>query len=619
MNSLIASRLTRGKHTFRILSILATRAYSTQSFISENGLPIQGKYSAATNPDLSEVLSSLYQFINKKDKNLNSIVHIFAKDNVLKLYKDSLKSQQSSKKAESIKTCGDEISSELPLIVLLKDNYNVLGEPTTCASNILKGFVSPFTATVAELLQKSGALCIGKVNMDEFAMGSTTTSGIYGNTINWITSSKGLEILEAFRNETITEGNSIKEGNQQSSQVGLDPVFNKNEQRSCGGSSGGSAVSVASRFCNASLGSDTGGSVRLPASWCGVVGFKPTYGMCSRYGLVSYANSFDTVGIAGENVSTTKKVFDIINSHDPNDMTSISRLLRDQIKSVVDSRNSSISLDDDDKLLGKLKIGIPKLFGSEGASIKEVSLPNTKYALSAYYTLVSAEASSNLAKYDGVRYGYRHSDVDFSSIEKGLNENEEITNAKDTSSLFSKTRSFGFGPEVKRRIMLGNYVLSLESFKEYYEKAQHVRNMIIQDFDKVFRIRNVRIEEQSLNDSLNEGCDLLLVPTSSTTAPLLDDILQVQSGKKENSSNVDIYMNDVMTVPMSLAGLPTVCIPVGVSGQDGLPIGLQLVGQYGDDEMVLRVANILEKKLLSIQNTSQKLDELLPLIPKIVY
>lgn len=398
--------------------------------------------------------------------------------------------------------------------VAIKDNISTRGIRTTCASKILGGYVPPFEAHVIEHLKAAGAIIIGKANMDEFAMGTSTESSHYGPTLNpW------------------------------------DP------ERVPGGSSGGSAATVAAGEVPLSLGSDTGGSVRCPASFCGVVGIKPTYGVISRYGLISYANSLEQIGPIASNVEDMTLLFNVIAGHDPRDSTS-----------VTGEKDYTMALVDDVK---GLTIGVPGEYFGEGtdpaveksvldgvhrleelgATWKEVEMPHTKYALAAYYIIAMSEASSNLARFDGMRYGLR--------LEKD----------HDWHTTYSEIRAQGFGEEVKRRILLGTYALSAGYMDKYYLKALKVRTLIMQDF------------ERALKDT-----DVLIAPTMPTPAFRL--------GEKV-SDPLTLYMADVNTVPVNLSGVPSVSLPCGFS--NGLPIGLQIMGRHFDEETVIRTAYTFEQ------------------------
>ncbi len=413
-----------------------------------------------------------------------------------------------------------ELERRFPLAgvtVAVKDAFATRGTPTTCGSRILEGYVPPYDAHVIERVRASGALIVGKTNMDEFAMGSSNENSGYGPARNpW------------------------------------------DRTRVPGGSSGGSAVSVAARLAHVALGSDTGGSVRQPAALTGIVGFKPTYGRVSRYGLVAFASSLDVVGTLGSSVLDAALLYDCIAGHDPRDST------------CVDREHVASDVERDERGLSGVRVGIPREYygpGMEpgvaervraatdavaraGADVVDVSMPHTRYAIAAYYVLASAEASSNLARYDGVRYGIRRSGRT-SSLE----------------DMYGATRDQGFGAEVKRRILLGTFALSAGYHDAFYGKAQRVRTLIRRDFDAVF-----------------ETVDVLLAPTSPTVAfPL---------GSRTDDP-VAMYLSDVCTLPASLAGVPAVSIACGLSA--GLPVGLQLIGPAFAEKQLLSIAASAEK------------------------
>ncbi|RFU30344.1 hypothetical protein B7463_g5968, partial [Scytalidium lignicola] len=440
--------------------------------------------------------------------------------------------------------------------IAIKDNISTRDQPTTCGSGILQEYQSPFDATVVRVLRDKTLMPVGKTNLDEFGMGSHSTNSFFG------------------------------------------PVHNKPpfEQYSAGGSSGGSAVAVAAKLSYSALGTDTGGSVRLPAAYTGIVGFKPSYGFISRWGVVPYANSLDTVGVLAKSAFAAQNIFYNSLQHDTCDPTSVSK----------DSRERMRRHRRQHKISRRLRIGVPleyniaeldpvvrlvwqnvlNMLQENGYKIVPVSLPSTKHALSAYYVLAPAEAASNLSKYDGVRYGTRG-------------------NASDGAGdvLYSNTRAQGFGDEVKRRILLGSYTLSSEAIDNYFIKAQKVRRLVQRDFDRVFALPNpLRPLQQFDLSEVDESIqlesklgpaqvDLIVCPTAPTTAPKLEDI-----SKQEP---VDAYMNDVFTVPASLAGLPAISIPFEIPEkykQSNTPasVGIQIIGQYSDDFRVLGVARHLE-------------------------
>ncbi len=403
------------------------------------------------------------------------------------------------------------------MVMAIKDQIAIKDRPLSCSSRILKDFISIYDAAVIEKLLAADAVIIGRTNMDEFGMGSSTENSAFGITLN--------------------------------------PV---DETRVPGGSSGGSAVAVAANMCNVALGEDTGGSIRQPAAFCGVVGVKPTYGRVSRYGLVAYASSFDTIGPLARSTRDCARVLQIIAGHDKRDSTSAKVPVPDYVASLTKNvKGMKIGkprefygegLDDDIREAVERKIDV---LLSHGAEIVDVSLPQTPYHIAAYYVLTTAEASSNLARYDGARYGHR------SKI------------ARDLSEMYTKSRSEGFGPEVKRRIMLGTYVLSAGYYEAYYRKAQKVRRLIKEDFDRAFG-----------------RVDCLLTPTSPTTA--------FRIGEKVNDP-LQMYLSDVYVTCANLAGIPGISIPCG-RDRRGLPIGLQILGKQFDEETILRVADFLESQ-----------------------
>lgn len=439
----------------------------------------------------------------------------------------------------------------------VKDNIATAEFPTQCASRILVGHASPFEATILQQLRARGATVVGKTNMDEFGMGSYSTNSIHGPVRNPLSASD-------------------------------------EEPISAGGSSGGSAVAVMLGDADIALGTDTGGSIRLPASYTGVVGYRPSYGMLSRFGVFPYANSLDTVGLVAREARPILRLLAdgrLDEEHDPNDPTSLSSTTRQRCARACPS-----SLGDN----SQLTVGIPLEYNiaeldpviratwttaassleSAGVTVVPVSLPSTKEALCAYYVIAAAEASSNLAKYDGVRYGVRPA----ASRGDGAGH-----------TLYSETRGAGFGDEVKRRILLGTYSLSSGAIDNYFIQAQRVRRLIRRDFDRVFRLANPLCDD---GDAQFDLCDMpedtpladkrgppqvdfLLSPTAPSFPPLLDDVLK--------KSSLDAYMNDVFTVPASLAGVPAVSLPAPAA-EGRLPIGLQLIGQFWDDRRLLAMA-----------------------------
>ena len=406
----------------------------------------------------------------------------------------------------------------------MKDLFCTNGVQTTAASHILEGFVPQYESTVSAKLWAAGAGMLGKLNMDQFAMGSSNETSYFGNVISpW------------KRNDG---GNAA-----------LAP----------GGSSGGSASAIAARLCPAATGTDTGGSIRQPAAFVGISGIKPTYGRCSRWGVIAFASSLDQAGPMARDVRDCAIMLEAMSGFDPKDATSL--------ELAVPNWEAALSGD----LRGK-RIGIPREYRVDnmpaeidalweqgiswmkdaGAEIVEVSLPHTKYALPAYYIIAPAEASSNLARYDGVRYGLR-----------------DLPDGAGLQDMYAATRAAGFGPEVKRRILIGTYVLSAGFYDAYYTQAQKVRTLIAQDFDRVW-----------------EQCDYLLTPTAPSAAFGL--------GEKSDDP-LAMYLNDVFTVPSSLAGLPAMSVPAGLDAQ-GLPLGLQIIGRALDEQGVLNAGMAIEER-----------------------
>ena len=447
-----------------------------------------------------EIIQDIFNQIDKVD-NLIKAFLVVEREEALK------KAQEIDKKVKN----GEKIPPLAGVAVAVKDIIATQGTETTCGSKILKGFIPPYDATVINRLKDAGAIIIGKTNMDEFAMGSSTENSAFGPTHNpW------------------------------------------DLERVPGGSSGGSSAAVAADETFVALGTDTGGSVRQPASLCGMVGLKPTYGRVSRYGLVAYASSLDQIGPITKDVTDCALIMKVISGYDKMDSTSVNLGVPDYLKSCQAG-------------IKDLKIGVPKeyfiegidrevkdaldkalkIFEKLGARIEEVSLPHTEYSLPTYYLIATAEASSNLARYDGVQYGYRTEDYE------------------DLSSMYQKTRSEGFGSEVKRRIMLGTYALSSGYYDAYYLKAQKVRTLIKEDFDKAF-----------------SKYDILITPTSPTPAFKLNEKV---------SDPLTMYLSDIYTIPINLAGIPAISLNCGYS-KNNLPIGLQIIGKHFSEETILRAA-----------------------------
>ncbi|KAK4959588.1 Trimeric GatFAB AmidoTransferase(AdT) complex subunit [Elasticomyces elasticus] len=477
-------------------------------------------------------------------------------------------------------------------LIAIKDNISTGPSTpslaTTAASNTLRKHASPFAATVVRLLTENGALIAGKTNCDEFGMGSHSLNSAYG----------------PVKNAYVRGGHAL----------------------SAGGSSGGSAVAVATRQCWAALGTDTGGSVRLPAAYCGIVGFKPSYGLLSRWGVLDYANSMDTVGILSRDVPDARTLFRILNRFDEEDPTS----LPPSVRARLSSADAGEKPDESARNARALRIGVPTDYCLEelsspvhrawirtlnrlqdqGHQLVPVNLPSTKQALSAYYVLAPAEASSNLAKYDGVRYGSR--------LQDPPSHQEAEADKSGKSVLFSRYRGEGFGDEVKRRILLGAFALSAAAMDNYFIQAQKIRRLVQDDFDRVFASPNPLhtasssssspkpssaqkpAHEASPPQSTRSKVDLLITPTAPTLPPTIDDVRQ--------QDPLATYTNDAFTVPASLAGLPSISVPVQTAGRprsgaaadgdggwgDVGCAGVQVIGQFGDDDIVLRMGEIVE-------------------------
>ncbi|KAJ1990466.1 Trimeric GatFAB AmidoTransferase(AdT) complex subunit [Coemansia spiralis] len=451
--------------------------------------------------------------------------------------------------------------------VAIKANIATSEQPTSCASRALQDYVSPYQSTAVEALARAGAVVVGKTNMDEFGMGSTNEYSIYG----------------AARNPREPNTNST----------------NKQQYRhSPGGSSGGSAAAVAAGMCRVALGSDTGGSIRVPAAWCGVVGFKPSYGCISRHGLVAYASSLDAIGVLARTVDDVRTAFQAMSVPDSRDMTCMSERLRTRINVLSRSRKwiNYISKDSSTHALPLtgIRVGIPHEFWVEelsqaaldswrsgadklamlGCEIVPVSLPHIPDSLPAYYTLAFAESSSNLARFDGIRYGTRSSE-------------RPSTEKANASLKYANTRSEGLGKEVQRRILLGTYVMTASASEQYHVLSQKIRRIVQQEFNAVFALPNALLPHSTESIILTNrpsGVDALLFPTTTDTAPLLGSA---------DLNPVSSYVSDIMTVPANLAGIPAISVPVGADGA-GMPLGLQLVTQYGDDSLLLRIASHLQ-------------------------
>ena len=455
---------------------------------------------------VKEITKAYIDRINEKEKDVQAFVTTLTED--------------ATKKAEEIqsKIENGEIKGELAGIPIgIKDNICTKGIKTTCSSKMLENFVSPYDATVMEKVNNENMINLGKLNMDEFAMGGSTEHSYFKKTRNpW------------------------------------------NLNKVPGGSSGGSAAAVAANMVPWALGSDTGGSIRQPASFCGVVGLKPTYGLVSRYGLVAFASSLDQIGPITKDVQDAALLLNIIAGHDEKDTTSENKPKIDYTKALKNDVKG-------------IKIGVPREFFGEGineevkeklqeaiekykelgAEVEEISLDIAKYSLATYYIIACAEASSNLGRFDGIRYTYRAKEY------------------KDLKDLYKKSRSEGFGAEVKRRIILGTYVLSSGYYDAYYKKAQKVRTLVMNEFNKAF-----------------EKYDVILTPTSPTVA--------FDIGSKLNNP-LEMYLADICTVSINIAGLPAISIPCGTD-KEGMPIGMQLIGNKFCEETILNVAYTFEKR-----------------------
>ncbi len=399
--------------------------------------------------------------------------------------------------------------------ILIKDNIQVKNWPITCASKILQGYIAPYDATVVEKLKAKGFAPLGRANMDEFAMGSTTESSFYGPTKN-----------------------------------------PHDTTRVPGGSSGGSAAAVAAGLAIAALGSDTGGSIRQPASYCGVVGFKPTYGKVSRYGLSAYASSLDQIGPITQDVKDAALLYDVIAGFDEKDSTSANIKHQSIYENLDSNKKYTIAVIDNyiETASEDVKKAIQKAIDAlkdAGHTIIHKNLLNTKYDIATYYIIATAEAATNLGRYDGVRYGYRAKD------------------AKNSKELFIKTRSEGFGDEVKRRILLGNFVLSSGYYDAYYIKAQKVRHLIKEEYNKIFA-----------------EADLILSPITPDTAPKLGQL----------QDPLQMYKSDMYTIAINLVGLPALSLPIMKNGQ-GLPIGVQLIAKAFNEEPIFNAALSLEERV----------------------
>jgi aspartyl-tRNA(Asn)/glutamyl-tRNA(Gln) amidotransferase subunit A len=461
----------------------------------------------------SELVHAHLERIKEINEKLNSFISLYEIE--------SLRHAENAEKLLAQKGKNTPLLTGIPFAI--KDNLVSSGHETTAASKILKGFISPYDCTAVARLTNQGAIIVGNTNLDEFAMGSSCENSAFGCVRNpW------------------------------------------NPEHVPGGSSGGSAVAVASGQAPLALGSDTGGSIRLPASFCGIYGLKPTYGRVSRYGAIAYASSLDQIGPFARTVEDIALALSFMSGFDENDSTSM--------KNDVPDFVSELEIADPDAIKS-LRIGVPKEYFIEGlnkevetavksaissyvklgAEIVEISLPHTEYALAVYYIIALAEAASNLSRYDGVRYGAR------------------AKNVESLTQLYERTRALGFGKEVKRRIMLGTYVLSAGYYDAYYLKAQKVRSLIASDFQKAF----------------TKNCDLIIAPVSPTTAFKLGE---------KTTSPLEMYLADIFTVPVNLAGLPALSVPCSLDSNK-LPLGFQLIGAPFSESLMLKAA-----KAFSLEN-----------------
>ncbi|WWC67557.1 uncharacterized protein I206_101466 [Kwoniella pini CBS 10737] len=428
--------------------------------------------------------------------------------------------------------------------IAIKENISYHASPTSCSSALLRDYNPPYTATCVQSLLAEGAHIIGQTKMDEFGMGSQTT-----------------HLPPHYT-----------------------PVHNpasprpSEPPRSAGGSSGGSAAAVAEGSCWAALGTDTGGSVRLPASYCGVVGLKPSYGMISRRGVVAYADSLDCVGVLGRDVQTVEDVFDVVSKPDKGDMTCISSSHRTNASRILEEHLPK-------KGIEGLRIGLPKeitqrtapsllnYLKKEGAIIQEISLPSIRRALPAYYVLASAEASSNLARFGGGWYGSKNDQASEGTTESGLEKRKRI-------------RTEGFGKEVKKRLLAGTWALSADEFNNTYLKALQLRHLLRKEYQSLFRIPHPLFLNEEKNNS-NEGLDIILHPTSIRTAPRL------QCYDANSQNGIKEYDQDLLTVPASLAGLPSISVPYE-KGSDGWPLGISLTSQWGMEGLIFKLGKVIE-------------------------
>ncbi|MCD6407894.1 Asp-tRNA(Asn)/Glu-tRNA(Gln) amidotransferase subunit GatA [bacterium] len=450
-----------------------------------------------------EVVSSLLEKINSEDKEIHS--YLFVNE----------KAVEEAKKVDEKIAKGEELKELEGIPISIKDNMCTIGMPTTCASKILYNFIPPYDATAVKKLKENGAIMIGKTNMDEFAFGSSTENSAFGPTKN---------------------------------------PFDKT--RVPGGSSGGSAAATSADLCFASLGSDTGGSIRQPAAFCGVVGMKPTYGRVSRYGLIAFASSLDQIGPITKSVRDCAILMNIISGKDEMDSTSVNlevpdytEFMREELNGIRVGIPEEYFISGIEKEVKEKVENVIKIVEKIGGKIEKISLPHTQYGIASYYIIATAEASSNLARFDGVKYGYR------------------TENYRNLMEMYMKTRGEGFGEEVKRRIILGTYVLSAGYYEAYYLKGQKVRTLIKKDFLDAF-----------------EKVDVILTPTTPE--------LPFKLGEKKKDP-LAMYLSDIFTVNVNLAGLPSISIPGGFSSSN-LPVGIQIIAPHFKEERIFEVASAIE-------------------------
>lgn len=451
-----------------------------------------------------ELIDSVLKRIKETQKTLNTFITITEEEALKK-----------AKEVDEKRSKGQNLSPLAGIPIGLKDIFLTKGTKTTCCSHILSNFIPPYDSTVVKKLKENDVVLIGKLNMDEFAMGSSNENSFYG------------------------------------------PVKNPWDlERIPGGSSGGSAAALASGQCIGSFGTDTGGSIRQPASMCGVVGMKPTYGRVSRYGIIAFASSLDQVGPFGKTVSDVAYLLKAVAGHDSMDSTSVNIAVADYLEFLKkDAKGLKIGMAKEyfvkgmDPDVEKAVHAAIEHLKTLGAQVKEISLPHTEYAVPTYYLIATAEASSNLARYDGVKYGYR-------------------AKASTLETMYRKTRGEGFGREVKRRIMLGTFVLSSGYYDAYYKKASQVRTLIKKDFEEAFKT-----------------CDLIVTPTSPTTAFKLGEKLE---------DPLQMYLSDIFTISTNLAGLPGLVLPCGFDRKN-LPIGLQILGPHFQEAKIFHLAHAYEQ------------------------